>query len=218
MHTPAGVLTPRRIAWLGAAALSFGAHLWWLNALAVAVAVPVVVTTTAPRTSAAGVTQPVLLRSARGHEPQPPKSRESTHDADVAAAAAPTPATTPAQAPHDPAARQGPFDEHHFLPRSALSVVPHALTPVLLTTPPSAPNGRYSAELTLFIDETGQVRRVRVDSAGLLPDLEAQARQAFMTTRFQPGEVDGRPVRARLRVAVEFEALGPARAAGVPMP
>ena len=46
----------------------------------------------------------------------------------------------------------------------------------------------------------------------------AQARQAFMTTRFKPGEVNGQPVRARLRVAVEFEALAAARSAGVPAP
>lgn len=213
MHTLAGVLTPRRIAWLGAAALSFGVHLWWLKAPAVAL--PGVSTATAPQASAAGAAQPVLLRSAGSREPQPPQGPARTRGA---ADAAPAPEAPAARAPHDPAARQGPFDEHHFLPRNALSVVPHALTPVLLTTPPSAPDGRYSAELTLFIDETGQVRRVRVDTAGLLPELEDQARQAFVTTRFQPGEVDGRPVRARLRVAVEFEALGPARAAGVPAP
>lgn len=112
----------------------------------------------------------------------------------------------------------GPVDERPFLPRSALSVVPSALAPVLLTTPPGVPEGRYAAELTLYIDEAGQVQRVRVDSAGLLPELEAQARQAFMTTRFKPGEVNGQPVRARLRVAVEFEALAAARSAGVPAP
>lgn len=211
MHTPAGVPTPRRIAWLGAAALSLGAHLWWLNAPAVAVPAAV---TAAPRASAAGPTQPVLLRIARGHERTPPQSAEQIHEADVAA----TPKTIPAPPPQDPATRHNDVEELPFLPRSALSVVPRAQTPVLLATPPNMPNGHYSAELTLFIDEAGLVRRVRIDTAGLLPDLEAQARQAFMTTRFQPGEVDGRPVRARLRVAVEFEALGPARAAGVPMP
>lgn len=112
----------------------------------------------------------------------------------------------------------GQVDERFFLPRSALSVAPSPLAPVLLTTPLGVPEGRYAAELTLYIDEFGQVQRVRTDSAGLLPELEAQARQAFMTTRFKPGEVNGQPVRARLRVAVEFEAQAAARSAGVPAP
>lgn len=111
-----------------------------------------------------------------------------------------------------------PLAGSEYLARRDLSVAPSPRRPVWLNTPATVPDGHYTAELTLFIDETGQVRRVRVDSAGLLPDLEAQARQAFMTTPFNPGEVDGQPVRSRLRVAVAFEARSAARAAGVPTP
>lgn len=212
MHPSAGGLTPRRAAWLGAAALSFAGHLWWLDTPAASLSA----VAASPPASAARPAQPVLLRSAASLEAQPLQRPEPTHDDAIAAKEAPE--ATPARAPDNPAARQGDHDDNPFLPRSALSVVPRAQTPVLLTTPPNVPDGRYSAELTLFIDEAGQVRRVRIDTAGLLPALEAQARQAFMTTRFQPGEVDGQRVRARLRVAVEFEAQGPARATGVPAP
>jgi hypothetical protein len=61
--------------------------------------------------------------------------------------------------------------------------------------------------LTLFIDEQGVVRRVRIDEAddtGLPPLLEDTARQTFLQSAFTPGEVEGRPVRSQLRIEVEF--------------
>lgn len=101
--------------------------------------------------------------------------------------------------------------EEEYLPRSALSLAPEALGEVLLAYPPEAPPGRYGGVLTLFIDADGQVRRVRREAARagepeLPPAFEEAARQAFLAARFRPGERDGRPVKARIRIAVEFEA------------
>lgn len=109
-----------------------------------------------------------------------------------------------------PAPRTGSLDEE-YLPRSALSLAPEALGEVLLAYPPEAPPGRYGGVLTLFIDADGGVRRVRSEparpgEADLPPVFEEAARQAFLAARFRPGERDGRPVKSRIRIAVEFEA------------
>lgn len=103
----------------------------------------------------------------------------------------------------NPSANADPDDL--YLPRSALSRAPAALQPVELPYPEAAPLGQYRAVLTLFIDPQGRVRRVRA-APGLPAVLEEAARQAFMAASFSPGEVDGRAVRAQMRVEVEFSA------------
>jgi hypothetical protein len=72
--------------------------------------------------------------------------------------------------------------------------------------PQGAPAGNFRAALLLFIDETGQVRRVRARGAGLPADLEAAARSAFYATRFAPGEIDGQAVKSLYPVEVSFSA------------
>jgi hypothetical protein len=100
-----------------------------------------------------------------------------------------------------------PDDEALFLVRSQLDRAPYATDPIDLPYPEAAPLGHYQAVMTLFVDESGRVRRVRLDADGLLPPLlEDAARQAFLQARFEPGRKDGSAVRSRLRVAVEFGA------------
>ncbi|MDP4300093.1 energy transducer TonB [Leptothrix discophora] len=100
-----------------------------------------------------------------------------------------------------------PDDEALFLVRSQLDRAPHATGPIDLPYPDAAPLGHYRAVMTLFVDEAGRVRRVRLDADGMLPPLlEDAARQAFLQARFEPGRKDGAAVRSRLRVAVEFGA------------
>lgn len=125
------------------------------------------------------------------------------------AGAAPPKATTDASDATDGGGRGGSGGSgEEYLPRSALSAAPQVLGAVMLEYPPQAPPGRWQGELTLFIDETGQVRRVRVDSgeAQLPAPFQEAARQAFLGARFTPGEVSGRAVRSRIRIAVDFEA------------
>ncbi len=69
------------------------------------------------------------------------------------------------------------------------------------------PGRRVSAELTLFIDADGTVRRLRVDRGDLPIWLEDAVRQSFLQARFQPGERDGQAVRAQMRIEVEFESM-----------
>jgi periplasmic protein TonB len=84
--------------------------------------------------------------------------------------------------------------------------------PVLIDYPsiPGVP-GTHVGLLSLFIDETGKVVRVRVDSQTLPLEMQDAARSAFMGAAFTPGLVDGLPVRSRIRVEVTFEAGIPTR-------
>ncbi|WP_427911744.1 energy transducer TonB [Ramlibacter sp. MMS24-I3-19] len=61
-------------------------------------------------------------------------------------------------------------------------------------------------QLALFIDASGNVRRVRVDTADVPPAFAQVVQDAFLSARFQPGEVDAVPVPSQIRVEVEFGA------------
>lgn len=103
-----------------------------------------------------------------------------------------------------------PTEDDQFFARSLLSVAPAPLQPVLIDYPVFAGDaGRYVSELSLFIDETGTVVKVRVDGAPLPPPLEAAARHAFLNARFRPGEApEVGVVKSRIRVEVTFDSRG----------
>lgn len=93
-----------------------------------------------------------------------------------------------------------------YLPRSVLSAGPSPVGIVDIPYPRfEGDTGRYRAEVTLFIDETGWVRRVDIETDALPPPLRAAVRQTFLATVFRPGEVSGVPVRSRLRLEVRFD-------------
>jgi hypothetical protein len=136
--------------------------------------------------------------------------RIQTTPAAAAGTARPTPQTTektPAHtSPPEPLAPAAEPTESDYLPRSALSAPPTAINTVLLTLPSHIQEGRYESELTLFIDASGRVRRLRFDGPPLPPELAEQARQAFMSTLFRPGRLEGERVNARIRIGIVFEA------------
>ena len=68
------------------------------------------------------------------------------------------------------------------------------------------PAGRYEEVVSLFIDEEGLVRRVRIEGHGLPARLQDEVVSAFSAARFTPGRLADRPVKARLKVAVSFDA------------
>ncbi len=94
-----------------------------------------------------------------------------------------------------------------YWPRSALSIPAQARERIELIAPEGLPPGSYQGELTLFIDEDGTVRRVRVEKGNLPEWLHDIVRQQFLKTRFQAGERQGQAVRSRMRIAVEFETM-----------
>jgi hypothetical protein len=102
-------------------------------------------------------------------------------------------------------------DDDVYLARSLLAVPPAPLAPVIIPYPDVVATGeRYSGELTLYIDETGAVVRVRAHDGALPPALEAAAREAFMSVRFRPGELaDHGTVKSRIRIEVVFEGGAP---------
>ena len=100
----------------------------------------------------------------------------------------------------------GEASDEDFFPRSSLDVGPQPTLPVVIDYPQfAATRGSYVSELSLFIDETGKVIRVRIDGNPLPPAMEDSVRSAFMGTAFSPGIVDGLPVRSKIRIEVVFE-------------
>lgn len=122
------------------------------------------------------------------------------------------PAAPPAAAPETlpPAQAEATLardpDEDLYVPRSRLSVPPVAREQIRVDFPASfQERGDYTVVLSLFIDEAGYVRRVRVDSVGVPPELQDAASLAFLHARYSPGQVDGQPVKSLIRIAVGFE-------------
>ncbi len=96
-----------------------------------------------------------------------------------------------------------------YVLRKALTRAPVPLADV----DPPWPDGLSSIEaqtgrFTLFIGEAGTVDRIVPDGPSLFPSLEASAIAAFSAARFQPGEVDGRPVKSVIRIEVVFDPRG----------
>lgn len=104
-----------------------------------------------------------------------------------------------------------PDDDSTYLAPDQLDRRAHAVAAIDLPYPDLAPPGHFRAALTLFIEHDGRVSRVRLepdadaaDGGSLPPVLEDSARQAFLASPFEPGELGGRAVRSRLRIEVEF--------------
>lgn len=107
------------------------------------------------------------------------------------------------------------FDEADYLPRRELTAAPVLKAEVPLVWPEEGVlAGHYSEVATLFIDETGRVRKLRFEGDGLPPLLQEQAREAFLGARFSPGELQGVPVKSRIRIQVAFDAPGHVRRGG----
>ncbi|MEP6657960.1 MAG: energy transducer TonB [Betaproteobacteria bacterium] len=107
------------------------------------------------------------------------------------------------------------FNEDEYLPASHLSVRPRAVERISVPYPPDVDRtGVSSAKLTLFIDEEGTVVKLKVDDSDLPPQFQETANHAFARARFNPGRIDDRAVKSRMRIEVMFDS-GPA---GAPKP
>lgn len=98
-----------------------------------------------------------------------------------------------------------------YLPPSRLSVRPKALAPREVPFPEEITEAvDLRVVVSLFIDETGKVRRVRLDNPAIPPAFAQSIISTFLSTEFTPGKVDAVPVRSLIRVEVGFQG-GPAR-------
>ena len=140
---------------------------------------------------------------------QPSAESASVADAVVtdAAVASNTAEASPAASP----SADGDATFTGYARRDMLDRPPQALGIVQISYPSGVEPGRVrTGRLTLFIDETGAVRKVMVatppnaEDALPTPFVEA-AREAFLQARFTPGERLGVPVKSRIDVEVRFD-------------
>lgn len=117
---------------------------------------------------------------------------------------APTPLETADSAPSPQPSSQPPLDE--YLPRDLLTQAPSASQPILLDFPADLPDEqRLSIVLRLYVDEQGVVRRVACVGGDTQEQAQIIAEQAFLQARFNPGEVEGHPVKSIIHVEVTFD-------------
>lgn len=108
----------------------------------------------------------------------------------------------------------GAPDRYHA--RRELSRPPKALSPIDIVFPPGVPTpGRHAAVLAVYIDELGQVRKVRTEGEALPLAFEDAARNAFLSARFRAGELEGRNVKSFILVEVVFDEQAESRGLSV---
>lgn len=123
----------------------------------------------------------------------------------------------PAVAPTDPepgaaAASDAPVstipDLVHY-PAKDLDVYPQALTRITPEYPQAARDAQVAGSVTLLvsIDEAGRVIGISVMDAAPEGVFEQAAQQALENTAFYPAQKDGRTVRSRILIKVEFDPL-----------
>lgn len=172
---------------------------------------------TLARSGPATATRPVtrLDETLQTNPAVPPPQAWPTADAPMrsapasdAAAPAPTTEANSAAFAASAASPAGSGGSDDYLPRSALTVLPRVRSQVLLDYPSGAPLGRFRGKVTLFVDETGAVRRMRFETpdAEFPPVFQEEVRQRFSAATISPGEVDGRPVKAQHVIVVDFDA------------
>ncbi len=61
------------------------------------------------------------------------------------------------------------------------------------------------AVLLLLINETGMVDKIEVEESALPAEFERLTLQTFAAARFTAGEIDGVPVKSRIRIEVKLE-------------
>jgi len=93
-----------------------------------------------------------------------------------------------------------------YLPASRLSVPPKALRPREVPFPDEVTESTdVTVLVSLFIDETGKVRRIRLDDPHIPAPFAQSIISTFLSTDFAPGQIDSVPVRSVVRIEVGFQ-------------
>lgn len=125
------------------------------------------------------------------------------------AATLPLPAAAPVQvmtAARNPASALPPLSDPEYYPARQLDVYPVLVQPVNLEYPR---HGAYDYAggrvlLMVLIDETGGVRELSIVEAGSARFFENSVRTAFSDARFSPARKDGRAVKSRVLISVDY--------------
>lgn len=135
-----------------------------------------------------------------------------------------SPANTAAVAPDPVTANKAalplplvvPSDDDYFR-RTQLTVPAEPMDLIVIPDPGvDLGAGVKSVTLTIFINENGRVDRIKFDSGEVPAAMAEAARQAFARARFTPGQINGKHVKARMRVEVSFEATLPGSSTPLP--
>lgn len=137
-------------------------------------------------------------------EPVPaPESQQIAQEAAAPELPAQAPANIPEDASEQPLSDPAP-DVYHA--RSELSIAPRLQGVLDIVFPPQTPQHlRHEATLAIYIDEHGRVRKVTPVQGELPMNFVEAARNAFLSARFQPGQLQGQAVKSFIHVSVVFE-------------
>lgn len=103
----------------------------------------------------------------------------------------------------------GLASETIYWPRSKLSAVPQLETPIALLYPEGfePQQAHYETILSVYINEYGQVDQVELEDDDFPAALAQAAIRAFQSARYQAGARDNQAVKARIRIAISFDAF-----------
>jgi len=141
-------------------------------------------------------------------ESEAPPASPSEPPAVVAPAAPPAPAAAPPSVPEPvPAATMTSAVDLTYYSARDLDVHPRALREIVPEYPAEADRQRLSGtvRLQLKLEADGRVSDVEVVSASPPGRFEDSAVRAFRDARFAPAQKNGRPVRARVLIEVEYD-------------
>lgn len=160
-------------------------------------------------TAVAPAPEPAQPLTAPPPAPQPAEAQTPLPRIEAAAGRGAEPVAPEVVAAAPAPAASAPAVEAPYLPRGELTVTPKLLAPVDVPFPEELTGVvDLKVRVSLFIDEDGTVRRIRVDTPGVHPSIEKAVREAFSPARFSPGQLQATPVRSQIRLEVEFAAKG----------
>ena len=105
-----------------------------------------------------------------------------------------------------PASALPAVSDPEYYPARQLDVYPALVQPVNLDYPRHAANDNVGGRVLLMvlIDETGGVRELSIVDAGPARFFEDSLRAAFSEARFSPARKDGRAVKSRVLIGVDY--------------
>lgn len=157
-----------------------------------------------------------LLAPSETAEALPVAEPMAPSPAEPAPPAEPNPATSPRAAVSEPPAAPAPgatitssVDLTYYSARD-LDVQPRALREIVPDYPEGADRQRLSGKvrLQLQLEADGRISDIEVVSASPPGVFDNSAIRAFGDARFAPAQKDGRPVRARVLIEVEYDWAG----------
>jgi hypothetical protein len=99
------------------------------------------------------------------------------------------------------------FDRDGYLPGDKLDVRPSPEQPIIIgmDDPQGISKDRGEVILMLFVGKEGAVDHVDIDSSDVPPDIAESLAAIFGAAKFRPGVKDDQPVKARMKILVNFE-------------